>query len=139
LMTFKDWIDHAIFENNKPLMNEKIKVIFSDGTEKEVTTDSNGRIQLKDAPPGKITLDLINDDDLKKDEENIRQQLEDRKKAEGKSSPQIKGKDESCDAGQFGPAPSISTKNSSSSEGTSSLDNTYDQEFLHEEQERSVE
>jgi hypothetical protein len=61
LLKFKDWIKIALRDDQgNPLANEEYKIIFADGSEKTGRASSDGCIDIKDIPPGKVSFELAN-------------------------------------------------------------------------------
>jgi hypothetical protein len=104
LLEFKDFVDITVIESGKPLANEKVKVVFADGSEKEVTTDDKGKIVLQKVPPGAVDLDLINDAKLRDEEEKLLEEYSDDQEDDSGGESDFQA-DTSCDEGDFGPDP----------------------------------
>lgn len=61
LLEFKDKIKISLLdEAGHPLANEEYKVILADGNERKGRLDSDGTIEIKDIPPGKVFFEFPN-------------------------------------------------------------------------------
>jgi hypothetical protein len=129
LLEFKDWVEITVREGDEVLADTEVKVVFADGSEKKVTTDSNGAIKLEDIPPGKIKVIVAEDEQLLTDEEKfLEQSIKDEETSDEEEKKEVDVSDE--DAGSdAGPSAAPAAEN-----GSGNFDHTYDTEFLEEEQ-----
>lgn len=59
ILTFKDYLDLEFLDHDgTPRENEKYKIIFADGSEKEGNLDDDGRAQIEDVPPGPYRVEF---------------------------------------------------------------------------------
>ncbi|MBD3179360.1 MAG: hypothetical protein GF417_07000 [Candidatus Latescibacteria bacterium] len=59
LLTFKDYLEIELAdEYGNKSADEKYKIIFPDGSEKEGTLDENGYAKIEDIPPGRVSIEF---------------------------------------------------------------------------------
>jgi len=57
LLTFKDWLEITLAnEDGSPSAGSDFVVTLADGTQREGSLDSDGRVRLEDVPPGRFSV-----------------------------------------------------------------------------------
>jgi hypothetical protein len=134
ILEFKDSVDLTLTVCGQPHKNEKVKVIFADGTAKEVATDKDGNINLKRVVPGKLIVDLVNDSALRDEEENLLEEFAEDESAESAKANATPAKDVKKD--DFKLSGDWNSGRDQNEAVMVDFESTYDHEFLDEEQER---